>query len=116
MSFLPDAVRKGLEDSRVAMLRQQGRLCVHAGDDVFRVTRIWDGGFAVEASDAPVLHGYVDLYDGPRHVYRCLVVASHQDDGERVFEFKRNTSVSTQPPVDFERADVRPAGLIEYAG
>ncbi len=114
MSFLPDAVRKGLEDARLAMLRRSGRLCVHDGDRVFRVTRLWDGGFAILAGEAPVLHGYVELYDGPRHIYQCLVVASHEDAGERVFEFKWNTQVASRPPLDFAVESETPAGLIGY--
>ena len=116
MSFLPEAVRKGLEDARLAMLRRSGRLCVHDGDQVFRVTRLWDGGFAIAAGGAPVLHGYVDLYDGPRHVYQCLVVASHEEEGERVFEFKWHTQVATRPALDFELPEEAPAGYITYTG
>ena len=82
MDHLSDAIRKGLEDARLASLRRAGRLCVHDGDRIHRVLRLWDGGFALEAGAAPGLRGHVDLYDGPRHVYRCLVIADGDEDGD----------------------------------
>jgi hypothetical protein len=110
--YLPDAVRRGLEDARVAMLRRSSRLCIHDGDRVHRVLRLWDGGFALAAQDAPVLRGFVDLYDGARHLYQCLVVASREENGERIFEFKWSTAVSDRPALDFVRADDAPVALI----
>jgi hypothetical protein len=110
--FLPEAVRKGLEDARVAMLRRSSRLCIHDGDKVYRVLRLWDGGFSLIAGEAPNLRGFVDLYDGPRHLYQCLVISGRQDDGEQVFEFKWNTAVADRPAADFVRADDAPVALI----
>lgn len=110
--FLPEAVRKGLEDARLAMLRRSGRLCVHEGDRVHRVLRLWDGGFSLAAKDAPPLRGHVDLYDGARHIYQCLVVASHVEDGERIFEFKWSTAVADRPAADFVREVEAPVALI----
>ncbi len=112
MSYLPEAVRSELKEARYAMLRRKARLCVLAGRRVFRVTRRWDGGFAILATDAPILHGFVDLYDGSRHICQCLVVASHEEAGEQIFEFKWTTPVASRPPLDFEVADVRPVALI----
>jgi hypothetical protein len=110
--MLPEAVRKGLEDARLALLRRSGRLCVHDGDKVHRVLRLWDGGFALVGRGAPVLRGFVDLYDGPRHIYTALVIASHEEQGERVYEFKWNTAVADRPAADFVRNEDAPAALI----
>lgn len=112
-THLPDAVKKGLEDARVAMLRKSGRLCVHADDRVFRVVKLWDDGFSVMAEDAPHLRGLVDLYDGPEHLMQCLIVASEEAHGLMSYEYKRATQVSDHPPVDFERGRPAPKGLIE---
>lgn len=111
-THLPEAVRKGLEDARLALLRRSGRLCIHAGDQAYRVVKIWDTGFAVMAEDVPHLRGLVDLYDGPRHVMQCLVVASHDADGLMNFEYKRATQVADRPAVDFERTSPEPRALI----
>lgn len=110
--YLPEAVRRGLEDARVAMLRTAGRLCVHDGDRVYRISRIWDGGFAMVAKDAPPLRGLVEIYDGPRHVAHCLIVASHEEDGLMVYDYKRATAVLDRAPLDFVLEIPRPAGLI----
>jgi hypothetical protein len=110
--FLPEAVRKGLEDARKAALRRSSRLCVHDGDKVFRVLRLWDGGFAMDAEDAPKLRGHVDIYDGARHLYQCLVMTSREEAGERIFEFKWHTAVSDRPAADFERRREDPVALI----
>ncbi|RYG92704.1 hypothetical protein EU803_00940 [Loktanella sp. IMCC34160] len=110
--FLPEAVRKGLEDARKAALRRSSRLCVHVDDKVYRVLRLWDGGFSTDAEDAPHLRGYVDLYDGMRHLSSCLVVASEQQGDEMVFEFKWNTAVSDRPAADFVREQDAPVALI----
>lgn len=110
--YLPEAVRKGLEEARVAMLRRSSRLCVHNGDEVHRVLRLWDGGFALSAKDAPRLRGHVDLYDGSRHLYQCLVVTCHDEGDERIYEFKWSTRVADRPALDFERREEPVAALI----
>ena len=112
-THLPEAVRRGLEDARVAMLRKSGRLCIHDGDDVHRVVRLWDDGFAIIADGVPHLRGLVDLYDGPKHVMQCLVVASQEEDGLMIYEFKRATQVMDGPPRDFETVTPEPKALLQ---
>lgn len=109
---LPEAVRLGLEQARKAALRRSSRLCIHVDDQVFRVLRLWDDGFAMDAEDAPQLRGHVDLYDGARHLSQCLVVASQREGDEMVFEFKWNTRVSNHPPADFAFEKESPAGYL----
>ena len=89
--FLPKEVREGLEQARKQALRKKSRLRVHADEQVFPVLRFWEGGFALEAENAPHLRGLVDLYDGARHLYQCLIVASEEEDGEMIYEFKWHT-------------------------
>lgn len=110
--FLPEAVRKGLEDARKSAMRRSSRLCVHDGDKVFKVLRLWDGGFAMDADDAPKLRGFVDIYDGARHLYQCLVMTSFEEAGERIFEFKWHTAVADRPAADFVKDGDGPVALI----
>ena len=112
ISFLPDAVQQGLEEARKAALKRKDRLSVHDGDDTYRIRRFWDGGFALDLDGSDRLRGHVDIYDGPRHLYQCLVMSSVDADDERVFEFKWLTPVANQPAADFVRPDFVPAGLI----
>lgn len=111
-TFLPDAVRQGLEDARRAALKRTDRLSVRDGDDTYRVRRFWDGGFALDLEGSDRLRGRVDIYDGPKHLYQCLVMSSIDEGDERIFEFKWLTPVATQPAADFVRPDFVPAGLI----
>ena len=70
-------------------------------------------GVPLDAGDAPPLHGYVDLYDGPRHLATCLIVATGAgEDGERAYEFKVRMPVADHPAADFERTESAPAALI----
>ncbi|EYD72993.1 hypothetical protein [Limimaricola hongkongensis] len=107
--YLTKDLQDAIEAARRAAQRRSGRLCVHDGDDVHPVLRMWDTGFALAAKDAPILHGFVDLYDGPRHLYQCLVMTSRVEEGERVYEFKRHSRVADSAPVDFERSEAEPA-------
>ena len=53
-----------------------------------------------------------DEFDGARHVSQCLIVASHEENGEFKFEFKRNTAAHDIAPVDFEKDLNAPIALI----
>lgn len=110
--FLPEAVRKGLEDARRAAMLRSSRLCVHDGDKVYRIHRMWDTGFAMDAKDAPKLRGHVKIYDGPKCLYQALVVTSREEEGERVFDFKWHQAVTDGPAADFVRARELPAGYL----
>lgn len=111
--FLPDAVQRGLDEARKAALQRKDRLSVHDGDSIYRIRRLWDSGFALDLVGSERLRGHVDIYDGPKHLYQCLVMSSVDDGQERVFEFKWLTPAATQPAADFVRPDFVPAGLIE---
>ena len=54
----------------------------------------------------------MDVYDGGRHLWQCLIVASAQEGEEMQYEFKRQTAAETLPALDFELPDTRPAGLL----
>jgi len=110
--FLPDAVREGLEEARKDALKRKDRLSVRDGDASYRIRRFWDGGFALDLEGSERLRGHIDIYDGPKHLYQCLVMSSVEEEHERVFEFKWATPVASGPAADFVRPDFVPAGLI----
>ena len=116
MSYtLPQAVREGLEQARRQSIHRGARLCVHDGDEVYRIRRFWMGGLAVDAGQGDRLRGRVEIYDGAVHLYQCLLEAGRIEGDEMVFDFKWLHPVTAQPPVDFERPDFVPAGLIARA-
>lgn len=110
--YLPKEVLEGLEAARKADLKKKSRLRVRDGEEVYRVLRFWDNGFALDAETAPHLRGLVDLYDGAVHLYQCLIVASEEQDGETIFEFKRNTAAVDRAPLDFARDENAPVALL----
>lgn len=110
--FLPKEVREGLELARKRDLRRKSRLRVHVGDDVFPVLKFWETGFSLDSDDAPHLRGLVDLYDGARHLYQCLIVASDEENGEMRYEFKRATAAVDKAPLDFYRDEDAPVALL----
>ena len=110
--FLPKEVREGLEAARKADKARKSRLRVHAGEDVFPVLRSWNGGFALDAEGAPHLRGLVDLYNGGVHLYQCLIVASGEENGEMIYEFKRNTAAVDKVPLDYYRDEAAPVALL----
>ena len=116
LEFLPKEVREGLEAARKRDLKRKSRLRVEVGDSVYPVLRFWDNGFALDADFSPgKLRGLVDVYDGSRHVFQCLIVATSIEDGELVCDFKRATAVTGKAPLDFWRRDDAPVGYLPKA-
>ena len=110
--FLPKDVRDGLEAARKQKLRARSRMRVRAGDRTFTILRAWEQGFALDSEDASRLRGLVDLYYGARHLSRCLIVASVEDGGETVYEYKRATPVADRAALDYSKDDDAPVALI----
>ena len=113
MNFLPKEVQAGLDAARKRDLKRKTRMRVRVGDEVYPLLRFEDNGFTLDSANAPYLRGLVDLYDGGQHLSQCLIVASEEDGGERVFEFKRATETADGPPLDYEKQS-GPAGLLTY--
>lgn len=111
--FLPKEVREGLEKARMESLKKKSRLRVQTGEKTVPILRFWESGFAIEAENAPKIRGLVDIFDGARHLYQCLIVASDTQDSEIVFDFKRATAAMTEAALDFAPPDDAPVALIE---
>ncbi|WP_166418188.1 hypothetical protein [Cochlodiniinecator piscidefendens] len=111
-TFLPKEVQAGLDAARKKALKKKTRLRIHNDDEIFPVLRIWEDGLALDAKNAPHLRGLVDIYDGARHLSQCLIVASDEENGEMVYEFKRNTAVADKAALDFAREEHAPVALI----
>jgi len=110
--FLPKEVREGLEAARKRDLMRKSRLRVHTDDEIFPILRFWETGFSLDAENAPHLRGLVDVFDGSRHLYQCLIVASEEEDGQMIYDFKRSTLALDKAPLDFERAENAPIALL----
>ncbi len=110
--YLPEAVRAGLEEARKRDLKRRSRLRVHAGDEVYPILRFWETGFALDADQVVSLRGIVDIYDGPRHIYNSLIIASDIENGELICTMKRSTLTQEHPALDYVRDDDAPVGYL----
>ena len=116
MSFtLPQAVQEGLRQARRSALHRNDRLCVHDGDEVYRIRRFWATGFSVDARHCDALRGRVEIYDGMRHVYQALIVHGQVEADEAVFDIKWLHPVTETAPLDYAPEVPVPAGLIARA-
>ena len=111
--YLTPELQQGLAAARKLAGRRKSRLRVEVDGQARPILRLWQGGFALDAQDAPHLRGLVDVYDGARQVLQCLIVASEEEGGEMRYEFKRATPTAEAPPLDFVREADAPIGLIE---
>lgn len=73
---------------------------------------MWDTGFAIEGETAPRLRGRVEIYDGSRLLYQCLVIDSAESGDEYVFEFKWVHAIPDRPPADFVREADAPIAML----
>jgi hypothetical protein len=110
--ILPKEVRAGLEEARKRDLKRRSRLRVMAGDDVYPILKFWDTGFALDADQVQHLRGLVDIYDGARHLYQSLIIASDVEDGELICTMKRSTMAHDAVPLDYVREDDAPRGYL----
>ena len=111
-TFLPKEVQDGLDAARKKDLKRKSRLRIEVGDASFRVLKFREDGFTLDIEDAPHLRGLVDLFDGSRHLYQCLIVASEEDGDVMHYEFKRATAAADQAPLDFYRDENAPIALL----
>jgi hypothetical protein len=115
LNYLSKEVLEGLDLARKQAQNRKSRLRVQVGEAVFPVLRFWDDGMVLDAKLTPRLRGLVDVYDGARHIFQCLIVASIEDGDELVCDFKRSTMVFDQPPLDFVREENAPVGYLPGA-
>jgi hypothetical protein len=115
LEFLPKEIVEGLAMARNREAARKSRLRVQVGEAVFPVLRFWHDGFALDATTTPKLRGLVDVYDGGRHVFQCLIVASAEEHGQLVYEFKRSTAVRDTAPLDYWRDENAPLGYLPRA-
>ena len=112
IEFLPKEVVEGLSKARLRSERKKTRLRVQSGEDMIPLVRLTGQHFSIERHLAPRLRGLVDIYDGSRHLYQALVVATSLEGDAVVFEFKRNTATAKAPALDFAREENAPIALL----
>jgi len=110
--FLPKEVREGLKRAQDRDFRRKNRLRVRVGEDSFPIRRFQGEAFTLDIRNSPYLRGFVDIYDGGRHLYQALIVTAAEDGPEMRYEFKRMTPARHSPPRDFEVDETAPKALL----
>lgn len=110
--FLTEEIRADLEEARRRSLKKAARLRVQAGEDSYRVLRFWDAGLSLDADEVAHLRGLVQIYDGARHLYQSLIVASEISGRELICTIKRSTAVHDRPPLDYVRDEDAPIAYL----
>lgn len=111
-AFYSKEVMEGLEKARKKAERKRNRLCVHVGDEVFSVLKVWEDGFSVYSDKVPKLRGLVDLYDGPKHLSQCLIIRADTAGDVVTYEFKRRTEAVDSAALDYEVGLDAPIALL----
>ena len=109
--FSKDVVR-GLQKAKRDRSKRVARFCVHAGGEVYPIARLTEDGFEVRAEATPHLRGYVDVYDGPAHLWQCLIVRAEKGPFATRYEYKRQTSAQGGPARDYADDSPQPAGYL----
>lgn len=115
-TYISPEMQAGLDAARKKALKRRHRLRVEVDGQSFRVLRFGDTGFTLDIDNAPKLRGLVDLFDGSKHLYQCLIVATQEQGGEMRYEFKRATLAAERAPVDFFKGENAPVALLNYDG
>jgi hypothetical protein len=115
LEFFQKDLTAALQAARSGPKKRKSRLRVHVDGAVYPVLRMWHDGLALDAKLTPQLRGLVDVYDGSNHIYRCLIVASTNDGGELICEFKHATRVRDRAPTDYWQDENAPVGYLPPA-
>ena len=113
--YLPKDVQEGLLAARKRDLKRRSRLRIHAGDEVYPILRFWQTGFALDADQVQHIRGLVDIYDGSRHLYQSLIIASDIGAGELICIMKRSTAALDRAPLDYVRDEDAPVAYLPRA-
>jgi hypothetical protein len=111
-TILSKEVLAGLQEAQKRDRKKRSRRRVHMGEAVYPILESHDNGFTLDGEIDPRLRGLVDIYDGVRHLYQALIVASETDHGLIRYEYKRNTAASDHAPLDFYRNPDAPIALL----
>ena len=109
--FSKDIVAE-LQKARAKKTSRKARFCIHVGGEVFPILRLMDDGFEVAAENTPHLRGLVDVFDGPSHLWQCLIVRADKGEVVTRYEYKRQTMADGSPPRDYAEDRERPVGYL----
>ena len=115
MEYLPKELVDGLDAARLRQQTRKSRLRVQLGAQLVPILRFWKDGFALDGAITQNLRGLVDIFDGAKHEFQCLIVASRVENGNLICDFKRATRVEDRAALDYIRDEFAPVGYLPKA-
>jgi hypothetical protein len=88
-------------------------MTVVAGSRSFEIKEFWGDGFSLPRGGPEPDRGFVDVFDGARHILHCLAYKTGESDGASIYAFKIGQDPAMRQPQDFARDPDRPVALIE---
>ena len=79
-----------------------------SGASSWPILRMWRDGFAIAVGQQ--IRGFVDIYDGDRHVFSCLACEDGAEGGEQLFLIQQRNKGHARVPSDFAAEAGAPAG------
>lgn len=76
-------------------------MVLRTADASFKILDLTHDSCLIEAHVGDTLRGYVDIYDGQRHLETCLMVLAEPEGDSVRCSFKRRTPARDRAPVDF---------------
>jgi hypothetical protein len=76
-------------------------LTLECGPRRFPIVAVSAESCLIESPDGTVPRGFVDIFDGERHVAHCLIVLAAPEWPHLRCFFKRRTAPRLDPPPDF---------------
>ena len=112
MEFLPKDLSDSFDEARRRSQIPKSRLRVQLGQKLVPILRFWKDGFALDGAVTTHLRGLVDVFDGARHEFQCLIVASRVENGNLICDFKRATRVEDRAALDYIRDEFAPVAYL----
>ncbi len=85
----------------VGSARREGRLVMECGPRRYPIVAMGAESCLIEATDGTGPRGFVDIFDGERHLEQCLIVLAAPEGPYLRCCFKRRTPSRLDPPRDF---------------
>lgn len=110
--FFSSDLAAGLASANAQKAQKKTRRRLVADGREYPLSRLWEDGLAVDAALTTHLRGLVDVYDGGTHIQQCLIIASEVQADQLICTFKRATTITDRPALDYERDENAPVAYL----
>ena len=110
-TVLPDGMRPAEHPLKRTRARIN-RLRLRAGAASIDVVEAWKDGFALARKGPQPRRGFVDLFDGARHLFHGLVYQTGETPDKTIYAFKVTRKAGLSQPLDFAADPTAPVALI----